>query len=659
MGNDFGKGSGVKFLNNMIEEKENLIKQFPEGETRVVKRRSLVKKLTLGLTLFLGLIGIFGAVLIIPAKKVLADVSRVKISAKDLLGGFKEKNLNKAREANEKTKKNLESLALDLKAFRWLGTVPFVRNYYQDSQRLLKAGETSLEVVTLAIEGIQPYADIIGFSGAKKGEGTTAEDRINFFVTTIDKIKPQLEEINRKVEVIDTELSQIDPNRYPEEVRGEKIRSQIKTITDLVHQIHFLLQDGRPVMEQASWLLGEDAPRKYLLLFQNDAELRPTGGFLTAYAILEVFKGKIKPLFSEDIYSLDARFTKRIPAPEPILKYLPKVYYWNLRDMNLSPDFSVSMATFSANYYQVPAVPKVDGIVAVDTKVLVKLLEILGPIGVSDWGNFSAKPDNRCSGCPQVVYELERLADKPVSEIRASRKAVLGPLMHSVLQNAMQSPKDKLASLFNAGFSLINEKHILFYFFDPEIQKAFESFNMAGRIRDFAGDYFLLNDCNFAGAKSNLFVKEAVEQKIEVGTDGGITKEVIVNYKNPAPPSNCNLEKGELCLNGLYRNWFRFYVPKGSTLIESSGSEVEVKTSEDLGKTVFEGFYGDSYPLRPLGSAKLIFKYKLPFKVNKGEDYRLFIQKQPGTEGYQYTVIINGQKEEFELKTDKELKFKM
>jgi len=74
---------------------------------------------------------------------------------------------------------------------------------------------------------------------------------------------------------------------------------------------------------------------------------------------------------------------------------------------------------------------------------------------------------------------------------------------------------------------------------------------------------------------------------------------------------------------------------------------------------VFEAFYGDKYPLRPLGSARLIFKYKLPFRINIGEEYRLFIQKQPGTKNHQYSVIVNGQKEEFELKTDKELKFKI
>jgi hypothetical protein len=622
-------------------------------------KNSKLKMIIVLLGLFSAVILLFGLAMIGPARKVLADVNQLKISGGELIVSFKEKDLAKAKQASEKTKENLKILEANLRFFRWLQVVPVGRDYYQDDQHLIKAGQAGLEAVDLVIAGVEPYADIIGFSAAKKGEGTTAEDRINFLVKTISKIGPQLDLINQKVGIVEGELNQIDPNRYPEDFRGSKIRPQIKTLSEFVRQAHFFLQGGRPVLEQAAWLLGEDNPRKYLILFQNDAELRPTGGFMTAYAVLGVNKGKLKPLFSEDMYSLDGRFNQRIPAPEPILKYLPKVYYWNLRDMNLSPDFSVSMATFSGYYRQVPQSQQVDGIIAVDTKFLVSLLEVLGPIGVSEWGNFSAQPESHCGGCPQVVYKLESLITKPVSEIRTSRKAVLGALMHSILQNAMQSPKDKLAGLFNASLSAVSEKHILFYFPDEKIQEAFESFNMAGRVRETAGDYFCLVDCNFAGAKSNLFINQEVEQKIEMGSDGSLTKEVTVSYKNPAPPSNCNLEKGELCLNGLYRNWFRLYVPQGSTLLESSGSEVEIKTYEELGKTVFEGFYGDKYPLRPLGSAKVILKYKLPFRVARGEEYQLLIQKQPGTGGTPYSLELGNQKEEFELKTDKEVKFRI
>ena len=97
-------------------------------------------------------------------------------------------------------------------------------------------------------------------------------------------------------------------------------------------------------------------------------------------------------------------------------------------------------------------------LIAVDTKVLVSLLEVLGPIGVSGWGNFSAKPDPRCDGCPQVVYALELLADKPVSTLRADRKAVIGPLNEFNFGQRHGFPKRKIPAFFNAGFNRLNGK---------------------------------------------------------------------------------------------------------------------------------------------------------------------------------------------------------
>jgi hypothetical protein len=100
-------------------------------------------------------------------------------------------------------------------------------------------------------------------------------------------------------------------------------------------------------------------------------------------------------------------------------------------------------------------------------------------------------------------------------------------------------------------------------------------------------------------------------------------------------------------------------VPEGSELIEAQGSEVEVKTYEEFGKTVFEAFYGDKSPLRPEGKAQVTFKYKLPFKVQKGDAYKLMIQKQPGTKNHQYLINLNGQEQYFELDADRELQFQI
>lgn len=656
-----------------ISQKENKITDASGDEQSALGKKKF--KLGKGVKVFLAL---FGLILI----AVLTFSSFLYFSAKDLLvekdqlqGNFdqikvivKEQNLEKIRGWVAVTKESLSRIDGKIGKIAWMEKIPFADQYIKDIKRGVKAGAAGLEAVDLGVEALIPYADILGFSGAKSAtqSGKTTMDRITFLLTTLDKIKPQFDQINQKLLTVKNEFDQVDPGRYPKDFKGKKIREIITAGKLAVDQGVSLMSDAKPILEQLPKLLGMEKDQLYLVIFQNDAELRPTGGFMTAYGILKVSKGKVTPLVSQDIYSLDAKLSRTEPAPEALIKYLKLPYgdeaksgkkpQWRIRDMNLSPDFSISMEKFYEYYTRTAGNQGLAGILAVDTKVLVSLLKIIGSVGVPEWGNFSAEMDKRCD-CPQVVYRLEELADKPISGINLSRKAVIAPLMHSVLLNAFQSPKAKMPLLLETVLKSVYEKDLLVYLFEDEAQKAIEAFNLGGRIKDYQGDYFHLNDCSFTGAKSNLFIKQAVEQKIEFDNDGSLIRTVSVNYKNSFPASNCNLEKGGLCLNAPYRDWVRIYVPKGSTLISSNGFETEIKTYEELGKTVFEGFFGDKYPLRPESSAKVTFKYKLPASFNKNDSYSLMIQKQPGIEAYEYVVDYNGKKQEFELRTDKEIKF--
>jgi len=672
LGDGFRERSPLKMA-DPLDKKIELPQEEEIKEAQPEERRGLRGRLSwrpkpgkkllipLGLIIFLAVFILFFGFL--PLMAIKNDLSQIGQEAKGVSEGIQSQNLNQSIEKLGTTRVSLEKINRDYQKLTWLRVVPFAGGFYQDGQRLINGGVYLLDGGDIALEALQPYADILGLEGegeSKKPEEMTTEERLILALDTLDKLQPSLDKISEKLDLAQEEIDKIDPNRYPEIIFGRKVREKVADVIKMIDGSAQIAKEIKPVISYLRPLLGVPDEKKYFLIFQNDAELRPTGGFMTAYANLSVQGGKFNLLSSHDIYTLDARFPKRIKAPEPILNYLPNVPYWYLRDMNLSPDFTVSMGTFWENYQLTSGAVNADAIIAVDTKFLVELIKVLGPIGVPEFGNFSAENDPRCD-CPQVFYELERYADKPVGTLRTDRKGVIGPLMHSILLNIMGSPRKKWPEFFNVTLSAIQEKHLLFYFFEEEIQKGMEALNASGRIKEYGGDYLHINDTNFAGAKSNMYIQETVEQKIEIGPDGEIIKTVTIDYKNPAPPSDCNLERGELCLNGLYRDWVRLYVPQGSELIDSRGSEVEVKTYEELGKTVFEAFYGltPTTALRPLGKTQLVFKYKLPFKAEKGSEYKLLIQKQPGTYGYEYHLFLDGQEESFELKTDKELNFRI
>ena len=603
---------------------------------------------------------IFGLVLIVGIygymtyKSLMPSVNALQQTGSQLAASIQGQDLGAAKTEVQTLSQQLATLDSKYQTVHWTTVIPFLGNYTKDGQHALNAGKSLISAADTLIASVSPYADLLGFkTGEATASGTTVkpqsiEDRIIFMAQTLDLISPDLDKIGAEMESAQKELDQINVNRYPVKIAGKEVRSKITTIKSTVAESAQLLTQAKPLIKLLPDLLGNPNPKTYMILFQNDAELRPTGGFMTAYAFIKVTKGKINLLSSYDIYDLDARFNKKVPAPDAIKKYLNETYL-NLRNSNMSPDFRVSMDLFSKYYNDIPNITHADGIIAIDTQLPVEILKIIGPIGVSGWGNFSANIDAHCN-CPQVVYALEEISDRPTNTIVTGRKAVLGPLMNSMMANAMGSPKRLWPELLNTILTSIKQKHLLFYFFDANTQAVAEDFNAAGRITTpYAYDYLHINDANLGGAKTDMFLTKEVEQEIE-NTNGTVTKTVTISYNNPYKGSNCNLEAGQLCLNGTYRDYIRLYVPQGSQLISVVGSEVKEQVSEDLGKTVFEAFF----TMRPESQSKIVFKYTLPSTLDLST-YKMLIQKQPGTPTIKHTIIYNGNETVVQLDQDKEI----
>ena len=615
---------------------------------------------SLGVILVLGLVVTFTAIL--PAKATYARATELLTAGKDLAQSAKNQNLEEMKTKLPEVRAKLTATQKTLDQIYLLRYLPWVNRYHQDAKHALNAAGYGLDAFEISITTLEPYADLLGLKGKGTFTGGSADERIQLAVKTMDKMTPKIAEIGDKIEKLNTEVAAIDPNRYPEYVGKKQVRAKLISGKNLLSETTTLFLNARPLLEVLPSLLGEPTAKKYLFIFQNDKELRPTGGFITAYAIFRVEHGKFLVESSNDIYELDDQIKVKKEAPEDILTYHKGVFYFNIRDSNLSPDFAVSMKQFIDLY---PGKFDFDGIFSLDTHVLVESMKILGSFNIAG-REFSAETDKRCD-CPKVIYELEDYSTRPVAYVRETRKDIIGSLMYEVMKKALGvSPSQYWGRLFQMSLNEISEKHILAYMLDEKTQKGVESLNMGGRIADGVSilgykdgqdwDYLHINDTNFAGAKSNLFVQQEVKIDYTVESDETITKTLTLSYKNPAPPSDCNLESGGLCLNGILRNWVRIYVPKSATLVEDKGSqspktgEAEaLRVVEDLGKTVFNGFL----TVRPLGSAELSLKYKLPFK--KGKDkLHVLLQKQPGTEGHSYTISVNGKtKEQFNLSADK------
>ena len=638
----------------------NIFKKKSSGSSIQPPNKSRVRKIFLVIVVVIILLGIGIG---IPAIPVIANARKTYNDAKMALDDMKKQNVAKAAEDLKQTRQDLTATQKAYGILTIYEVIPLLGGYISDGDHLIKAAFHGLDAADTVVSAISPYADVLGLKGQGSFVGGTAQQRVETAVKTMGKVTPKIDDIAANLVLAKKEVDNVDPNRYPSLIFGKKINGQIVQIKKLADDGASFINDARPLIRILPNLLGEPKEKKYLVLFQNDKELRPTGGFITAYAVFRVDQGIIHVDNSSDIYGLDDTIPNKQKAPRPILEYLPKVPLFNLRDSNLSPDFVKSMETFMTLYNKSSG-PSVDGIIALDTHALIGAMNILGDMTV-DGTTFTTKTDPRC-GCPQAIYELEAIADTPVQAdfryvnlyaVNAARKNIIGDLMYAIMNKAFSSsPKLYWGPLFQEMISQTSQKHIFYYVFDKNAQKGLEALNVSGRIVPFEGDYLSINEANFGGAKSNLFTTEQVSQNYVLNSDRTITKTVTINWENPYPPSDCNLERGNLCLNAVLRDWIRIYTPLGSKMISSQGSEVKMISYDELGKTVFEGFL----TIRPKGTATFTISYQLPFKLDKNSPLPVLIQKQGGTPGFNYTILDNGTPvQKFQLLGDQTLKLSL
>lgn len=622
----------------------NLNKKLNYGSKKYSKKSTDKGKIRL-----IVIFTIFLLALVIPLIFAFLGLKQTTSHAKNIIAAYKNQQFDSLKGEVKATKNGLQEINISLNFLFWLRIIPILGGYYSDAKGLVNAGVEELTAFDTLLINLESSKGELGFDGHQK----SGPERITQVLGILNKSLPLLDKVERNLTNAGDSVKNIDINKYPDKISGKSVKKNIELAKNFILGASVAIKDGKQALMVAPQVLGIPSEKNYLLLFQNDKEIRPTGGFMTAYATLTINNGQVKSTTSDDIYRLDEKLlnvclTKICPLipPAPIIKYLPEVSgkarsAWSMRDSNISPDVPTSAKQFEKMYQLLGDGLPFDGIIFIDSQVVESLIEVTGPIDIFDT-KYSAEVDKRCN-CPNVIYELESYAEI-AAKGEKDRKAILGVLMQQILARSVGADVEKLPSLVEAIATLANSKHIMFYMHDDVTQKALSNLNWTGEIKNFDGDYLHINDANFAGGKSNLYVMQTVTQDINTQKDGTIKKKITIEYKNDQPFG--------VWLNGINRDYVRFYAPEGSKLISSKGSEDTVNTIEDLGKTVFEAFV----QVRPQNARKLEMEFTEPYQP-KGH-YKIMIQKQPGAKDFHYIIKINGStKADFKLDQDKEFIF--
>lgn len=647
-----GRRQRFKVIRRVGERIKNLLQAPFKTRRRKIITLSL---LTLLLLLFL-------LVIVIPAAVLYPRAKALKPSVEGLQAALAGKDLEAAEVSLEELSTDFDGLEGVYSRLSYLRWVPFVNRYYLDGIHALTAGRLMIEIGEAVISSIRPYEEVLGL---KEGFGSqiTVEQQLANVLGTLPKLVDDLDAVWGKLLLIQKEVDEIDSNRYPQEVRGVKIRFWLEEAQKLLSEAGPLISEGRTILELAPQLLGSPK-RTYLVLYQNAGELRATGGFITGYSLITVEDGKV---LDNEFHTgaWVARTTPYIKPPVPLGKYL-KVLTWHFQDANYSPDFPTS-AKKVAEVWEKSGFPPVAGVVAINTETASRILELIGPLHMvgldQDLSNNSNLPEDCRKGGKELTSEnlicrLEYYAERFISGEPGTegRKSFLGDLADRVIEELTSAEAAVWPQMVDLVFEFLDEKDLMIYTVDKDEQALIKKLGYAGRIKGCEGDYLHISDSNFGGRKTNMFMTESVEQSLTKLEDGGWRKTVRIKYYNPQPFDDW--------LSYYYKDFVRIYVPKGSKLVSVEGAsqiwtslynwsnKVEApKGWNELGKTAF----GAYFTVSPQKEHILTFVYDLPESGVGENEYRLLMQKQSGTNIGLVKLEIGGKIESFDLETDQEI----
>lgn len=391
-------------------------------------------------------------------------------------------------------------------------------------------------------------------------------------------------------------------------------------------------------------LLGVDEPKTYLLLVQNNHELRATGGFITAVGRITLDKGRITELQIDDSYDIARHDVDHPLAPEPLQRYMG-IEILFLRDANWSPDFPTT-AQFARSLYAQDAGVLVDGVVSIDLRAVELLVGALAPLEVPG-SDVALTGDN-------VMEQLIKFWDQPPgsesttddeSEALLEREGwVLQrkdfiPLVAESAMDRLQSRNFNPVDLINAIEAALSERAVQVWLADPAAADLIAKQGWDGRLSPAPeADYLALVDTNMGYNKVNAALERALEYTVRWpdGPTAPAQATLSVTYRHPLHviDETClpKPDFGELAsytdqIGRCYFGYVRLYVPQESELVSLEGVETESISSQlgERGTQVFGGYFS----LKPGEEHRVTFTYRLPTHITP-ENYRLVIQRQAG-----------------------------
>ena len=421
--------------------------------------------------------------------------------------------------------------------------------------------------------------------------------------------------LNQELTVIQTKLPAWTPEM-------KKSKEDLKRLTSALSMSERLY----PMFDT---LFAAEGQKKYLVLFANNMELRPGGGFIGSFAVVDVKNYTISNITVYDVYDADGQLVAHVRPPEPIREYLDQPH-WFLRDSAFSPDFVENTEQAEFFLEKTMDMKDFDGVMLVTTTAVQNMLASVGELYIPDFKERVTAEN--------FYLKAQLYAEKDFFPGSIQKKTFLSDVMNQLL---IELPQANPLILFEQIQLSFDEKQMVATFDDPTLQKMFDDMYWSGRTiqprctssnSNCMLDYVFPYDANLGVNKANFFISRSQQLHSDITGDGTITSRYTVIFKNDS--------FRDVFPGGPYKNYFQTLLPKDAVIQTVHIDEKQI-TRFDVIRSDFTTV-GFLVEVPPQSIRKVQITYQLKRPITTGSSvYQLIVQKQIGSANSDFQFSIS------------------
>jgi hypothetical protein len=624
---------------------------------------------------------------LIPAQRIMGHVDQIQLTANAFFLDFNKKDISNIDIYFENIQTNLNAIDSEISQFDFLKNSEQTKGYYDNFQKgrvILGKTDTLLEKSLPKLKNVlkatgfrvDPSEPIVSAPVVAEGE-EDEESTINLILKELPLYLNLYEEIQPDLEDIMKDVKTIDPNYVPN-VGGFNIRDKLISANELIDEYPELSDQTVSFLKNVPELIGSDKETRYLIILQNEAEMRASGGLITAFGDVTIKNGEFEGgVTLQDSWNLQL-YLWELGVAMPHWNMYGQLYLMNYgcgatearaQDVAQYPDLYESSMLFKdyydiANEYNPEAFPSYDHIVFINLKFAENILGLVQPLQVEPFGEVTA--DN-------LFQFIKAETDDPKYHgFNKDRKQILQDIADAIKKKLFDLPINEMPRVLKTVIGSFQAKDIALSTKNSEMQAFFDNYGLSAKTaKNLTGDYFQLGEAQNCALKLNKWVRNSVYQEVKINDNGNINRTIWVNWTQPKIYDNSLGGQYSDTTQFSYRAWVMAYMPRGVSSIESDG----LKRSGYLYYYPQEGYdevmdkdYSDNiiwFDHRrmteedPIDKQQLNINYNLPDSINylSQNGYSLVLQKHPGKSwGEQHEVVImhNGQRYSVKVTLDRD-----